>query len=120
MNLERNLRNIFATNIITDDPNNKWHDWKNRFLHVAEKHARTRQRRVKSDYKFTNHGLLSISINNVTVGTSLRSKQLNLNLHITIRLTKGIKIMLIALSNPQKQSISKQTLGNTKNSYDSW
>ena len=28
-----------------------WHDWKNRFLHVAEKHAPTRQRRVKSDYK---------------------------------------------------------------------
>ena len=29
------LRNIFATNIITDDPNNTWHDCKNRFLHVA-------------------------------------------------------------------------------------
>ena len=43
-------------------------------------------------------------------GTSLRSKQLNLNLHITIRLTKGIKFMLIVLSNPQKQSISKQNL----------
>ena len=45
------LRNIFATNIITDEPNNMWHDWKNRFLHVAEKHAPTRQRRAKSDYK---------------------------------------------------------------------
>ncbi len=45
------LRNIFAPNIFTDDPNNMWHDWKNRFLHVAEKHAPTRQRRVKSDYK---------------------------------------------------------------------
>ncbi len=90
-----NLRNIFASNIITDDPNNMWYDWKNKFLHVAERHAPTRQRRVKSDYKpwLTEH----IKKQCYHIGTSLRSKQLNLNLHITIRLTKGIKIMLIAL-----------------------
>ncbi len=40
----------------------------------------------------------------------IKSFNHNLNLHIMIRLTKGIKIMLIALSNPQKKSISKQNL----------
>ena len=36
---KEDLRNNINTNIITDDPNILWHDWKTKFLTIAEKHA---------------------------------------------------------------------------------
>ena len=48
---KEDLRNNINTNIVTNDPNILWNDWKTKFLTIAEKHAPMRQRRVKSDYK---------------------------------------------------------------------
>ena len=48
---KEDLRDNINTNIVTNDPNILWNDWKTKFLTIAEKHAPMRQRRVKSDYK---------------------------------------------------------------------
>ena len=104
------LRNIFATNIITDDPNNMWHDWKNRFLHVDEKHAPTRQRRVKSDYKpwLTEH--IKKQCYHRDFLNKKQAVKLKSAYYDTAYKRHKNYVKLIALSNPQKQSISKPNL----------
>ena len=112
----KDLRNIFASNIITDDPNNMWHDWKNRFLHVAEKHAPTRQRRVKSDYKpwLTEH------IKKQCYHRDFLKKQaVKLKSAYYDTAYKRHKNYVNSLIKSTKAEYFKTKLGNTKNSYDS-
>ena len=100
-----------------DDPNNMWHDWKNRFLHVAEKHAPTRQRCVKSDYKpwLTEH------IKKQCYHRDFLKKQaVKLKSAYYDTAYKRHKNYVNSLIKSTKAEYFKTKLGNTKNSYNSW
>ncbi len=90
---------------------------KNRFLHVAEKHAPTRQRRVKSDYKpwLTEH------IKKQCYHRDFLKKQaVKLKSAYYDTAYKRHKNYVNSLIESTKAEYFKTKLGNTKNSYDSW
>ena len=77
-------------------------------MHVAEKHAPTRQRRVKSDYKpwLTEHIKKQCYHRDFLKKQAVKLK----SAYYDTAYKRHKNYVNIALSNPQKQSISKQNL----------